>query len=227
MIESTSQAHPSLATSRASGRPRAGATVVTLAVVFYVLLIDAAVETVANGSPARWWVAGAILVYLVLSALARNRVSWATRAHASFVFVLGLLAVTSWLPDGGTQGIIALRQTTPTLLSAVTGLGVVLATVNVIRLRILPFGVKCGIALLATYGVAAFMLGAAEGTPYRTLFSGGSFWQRLPSWLQGAVLSSLVILPVGLVMQVVAAVRTDCRAHHDRCDGCVRGRRLW
>src|SRR5580704_13202039 len=80
--------------------PRApGVTAVALGL--YVALLDLAIETFRSGSRVRWWVAGIVAAYLAISlALWRwggagsRRVGWSGRAIASFVILLGLLAVT-------------------------------------------------------------------------------------------------------------------------------------
>src|SRR5436190_16927174 len=80
-----------------------------LAVVLYGALVDAAVETFLSGSPVRWLVAMSVGGYTLVSvSIWRNRRSvwnrfgWNRRADASLLLLMGLLALTAWMPGGLT-----------------------------------------------------------------------------------------------------------------------------
>ena len=77
----------------------------TLALLFYLILLDAAVETFISGSPVRWWVVPTVLTYLAVSGalwwLAHplwRAYGWGTKAVVSFFVLIGLLALTVWRP---------------------------------------------------------------------------------------------------------------------------------
>jgi hypothetical protein len=185
---------------------------VSAALGLYLVLLDAAVETVRSGSPVRWWVAGTVAAYFAAAAgvwqLRRPRgrsFGWGTNASASFVVLLGLVAATAWLPGGVSVGVTAFGLPTPTLLEAVAAAGVALAGVVVVRVPWIPAAAKWGFAAIATYGAAAFAYGAVAGTPFSTLLAGQSVWQRRPTVLQGAFLGGLVVLPLALLVSIVRA----------------------
>ena len=173
------------------------------ALLLSLLLLDAAVETFSSGAPVRWWVAGVVAAYLGLAVVALRRgpdtlVSRSRYATAAVFVLLGLLAWTAWLPDGLTNGVVMLRQPTSAILSAVSALAVAVAGLVLVRLRFLPWWGRAVLGLLALYGVAAFVLGIMDGTTYSALFHGGSLWRRLPFWLQGAFVGSLVAVPLAI-----------------------------
>jgi len=76
------------------------------------------------------------------------------------------------------------------LLSAAT---ILLSGIAVARAHVLPRWEGLVSALLATYGIAAFILAIKSGTPYLQLFHGGSEPTPLPFWLQGAAVGTLFI----------------------------------
>jgi hypothetical protein len=181
-----------------------------LTVVLWLLLIDVAVETFMNGAPVRWWVAGVVAAFLSLAAVVSwrgsNRFGWSRSATASFFVLLGLLAWTVWLPDGLTNGVAMLRQPTTIILSAVSALAVAAAGLMLVRVRFLPWWGRAAFGLLALYGVAAFVLGIMDGIPYGALFDGGSLWRRLPYWLQGTFVGTLVAVPLALIAALVEGI---------------------
>ncbi len=199
-----------IATPAPSGRREFGAAL--LSILLWALLIDAAVETFLSGAPVRWWVTGIAATYLSLTAVVlwrgpRDRFGWSRRATASFFVLLALLAATVWLPEGLTNGVAMLRQSTSVVLSAVSALAVAVAWLVLVRVRFLPWWGRAAVGLLALYGVAAFVVGMIEGTAYPDLFRGESFWRRLPYWLQGAFIGTLVAVPLAMVAAIVDAFR--------------------
>lgn len=182
-----------------------------LTIVLCLLLIDAAVETFLGGAPVRWWVAGVVAVYLGLTAFvwraSGDRFGWSMRATASFLALLGVLALTAWLPDGLTNGVAMLTQPTSVVLSAVSAIAVAVAGLLLLRVRFLPWWGRAALGLLALYHVAAFAVGVIEGTPYADLFQGESLWRRLPYWLQGAFIGALIAVPLAMVAAIVDTFR--------------------
>ena len=188
-----------------------GAVVVALAL--YLVLVDAAIETVRGGWLMRWWVAGAVGAYLALSLIVARtaalaaRFGRAARAVTSVLFFLALLAATAWLPGGLTDGITAMHQPTATLLEAVVAAATLLAGVALVRApRWVPIWGRAAGGLLAIYGVVGFAAGIAARTPFADLIHGGSLWLRAPYWLQGAFIGALVVIPLGL-LAIVAGSR--------------------
>lgn len=187
--------------SAATARPgfRAGA----VAVLAHLVLVDVAVETSFAGSSVRWIVAGFVSAYVVLSVLLRRRVRLETRAWGALWLLLALLALSAWHPGSATTGLTLLRQPSSTLLAAVTAAAVLLAGWILIRAEFVPRVAKVLAGLLMAYGAAATVWGIIGGTSYSELFRGQSFWMRLPFWLQGAFVGGLVVLPLGLVVQMI------------------------
>jgi hypothetical protein len=71
--------------------------------------------------------------------------------------------------------------------------------------RRVPVAVRVGLALLAMYGIAAFLAGARASIPVTELLSGRSLWSTLPRVLQGAFVGGLIALPIALVVSIVHA----------------------
>ena len=188
--------------------PSSPLAVASLAIALYIAVIDAAVETFRGGSPARWWVVGAVVAYLAISVgLWRyrpsewQRMGWSGRASASFFLLLGLLAFTVWLPGGLTDGLRVAGQPTSRVLSLFTAVVIVLAGLSLVRLSWLPRWAKIVAGLLAAYGLAAFVTGIVTGAEYAALLHGDSLWTRLPARLQGAFVGALVVVPAGLLLR--------------------------
>lgn len=176
-----------------------------LAVLLYLVLVDAAVETMVSGSPLRWIISGAVAVYLALSALLWRRLGWGTKAFVSFIVLLGLMAFAAWRSEGSDSAITLLRQPTSTLLSAATVVGLLLAGWILARLKFLPWPARAAVVVIAAYGVAAFAVGIAARTPYAALLHGTSLWAKAPFWLQGAFLGAMIVLPAALLLHLVTA----------------------
>jgi hypothetical protein len=177
-----------------------------LAVLLYLALSDAAVETFVGHSPLRWIIVGTVAAYLALSALLWRKLSWTTKASVSFFVLFGLMAFASWRPEGSDSPLTILRQPTSTLLSAATILGILLAGWILAQLKFLPWPARGALVLLAVYGVAAFVVGIMARTPYAALLHGGSLWEKLPFWLQGGFLGAVIVLPAALFLQIVTAI---------------------
>ncbi|MGD0791289.1 MAG: hypothetical protein ABR920_05920 [Terriglobales bacterium] len=80
-----------------------------LAVLLYLVLIDAAVETFISRSPLRWIIGATVAGYLALCALLWRRLSWVTKASVSLFVLFGLMVVAAWRPEGSDSAITLLR----------------------------------------------------------------------------------------------------------------------
>jgi hypothetical protein len=175
-----------------------------VALMAAALLADAAVETVANGSPVRWWIAGAAVLYAsVTAATWRRPIGWKPRLTIALAFVLAPLAATAWLNGGLTDGVRAFGQTTPRVLVTTVAAGIAVACAAVFRENRIPIALRLLFAALAAYGILAFATGAIGGATLPALLRGASLWQRLPIVLQGAFVGGLVVLPLALAVSLV------------------------
>lgn len=179
-----------------------------VALALGALLVDAAIETVLNGSPIRWYVTGLAALSALLTGLLWRRVPKAMAAGAALVAVAITLAICAWLPGGLEHGITALRQPTGVVFAAVTIAAIALAVVTVWRLEILAGtravtrAVKIALAVLALYGIVAMALGVASRADYAALLHGASFWQRLPFWAQGAFVGTVLVVALSLLVHL-------------------------
>lgn len=175
------------------------------------LLVDAAVETFQAGSHQRWpIVAAAVAAITIVVFLLRRRLVFVAAA-CSFLTLLGLFAISAWLPDA-ENGVVLFRQSSTAVLSAVCAAGLLWATVVVVRFRRLPRGLSIALAMLALYGAAAFGAGAINAVPLADLLHGQSLWTVFPRWLQGAFLGGLIVLPVAIVLEITDLIRRP--GHH-------------
>ncbi len=177
----------------------------TLSILLYLLLIDTAVETFLSGAPVRWIIAGTVAGYGALSVLLWRRAGWAVKATVSLLVLLGLLAATAWRPEGLSHGMTLLRQPTSTVLAVISALAVMLSGSILVRLKFVPIPARAAIGVLTAYGLAAFALGIAGGTPYPDLFHGRSVWERLPYWVQGAFVGGIFMVFAALLTLVATA----------------------
>jgi hypothetical protein len=190
-----------------------------LTFVVFAALLDAAIETVRSGARLRWWVAAVVGTYLTVCACVLWRktglprqVAWLAGLTGSLVVFLGLLAGTAWLPEGSTRGIAMLGLPTAALLSVLSAAGTLIAgwvLFGVLRTVILTKRSQLSIAavlwLTVAYAVAAFTIAVRAGTAYRDLFHGESFARSLPTWIQGAFVGALVLVPAAIVASVIQA----------------------
>jgi hypothetical protein len=189
----------------------------TLVAGVSVVLADTAVETFRSQSPARWWIVAAVAAYFVavgavfLIGRRRGVLSnpvWTALAGGNLL--IGLLAATVWLPEGLDRGMRLAGQPTSVLL-AITSAGAVLLAgwllFNILRGVCASSRMRLAIGLIlavaVAYAVAAFLIAARAGTPYGELFHGKSFWRRSPTWLQGAVIGVLVLLPLAAAAEAI------------------------
>lgn len=192
--------------------------ITALAVLLYLLLLDAAFETFWNKSPVKWWVATVVVLYLggSLAVWWREhplwqRYTWAAKATASFFVLIGLLAFTVWMPGGLTQGLTLLGLSTPTLLSLVTIAAIAFSAIILFQLKYPHPAIKWAIAVLTAYGVIAFLWGIYAHTPYPSLLR-ESFWTWLPRSLQGGFIGALVIVPLAVVVEIFNALKATREA---------------
>jgi hypothetical protein len=204
----------------ASSQPRwHGIAWAALAIVLYLAIADAAVETFLRESPLRWWIAGVAALYLALCVAVWRlmpklwrRLNWANQASISLIVLLALMSATAWMPGGLEQGLSLLGQPTSIVLALVSTAVVALSGIFLARLHFVPLAGKIVAGLLALYGVTAFLLAVNAGTPYPLLFHGGSQWTRLPFWLQGATVGCLFVVPLALLLEIVTGLRRITRA---------------
>ncbi len=176
------------------------------------LLADAAVETYIAGAPVRWWVVGAAIAYAaVTAATLRMRVGWRAQLTIALLAALGLIAATAWRPDGLADGIRLLGEPTTVVLSTLTAVALLVATIVVMRATMIPLAARLVVSLVAVYGIVAFAVAAWQTTAYHALLSGDSLWHVAPRWLQGATLGGLVVLPLSLLASLAGGLRRDAR----------------
>lgn len=177
------------------------------AIVLYLLVLDGAVETLLSGSPIRWVLLAVVGATGTAGVVLLRRAQRNIQIWVSGLALLTMVTLSSWLPGGMTSGVRLLGQGTSTVLGVVSALGVAFAGLILLRDRNLPARLRLAAAILAAYGGASFVLGVAGGTPFPDLFHGRAFWDRLPSWLQGAVLGSVLVIPASIVSALHAYLR--------------------
>lgn len=169
--------------------------VILLAVLSYVVLIDAALETFLSGSTTRWLVVGVVATYFAVTLVLWRHASWDLKAAMSGLLLLILVAASQWLLDGTTRGLVMLRQPALSVLAVVTALAVGASTFVLVRARFIPPVARWILGLLGAYSVASLLVGAAHG---------GNLWVRLPFWFQGGFIGAMVLLLTALLLQIVA-----------------------
>lgn len=185
--------------------PRQGMGWASLCMALYLAIADGAVESVWRQVPARWWIAGGAGIYLALCLTAWrlmpklwDRSSWGLRSTVSGIVLLGAMAASLMLPHA-FMGMTLLTAPMSAVLAVMSALGIAGATVLLMRSPS-PLAARAIGALLGAYGIVAFALAAKSGTSYPALFHGSSFWSHAPSWLQGAVVGNLYVVPAALVV---------------------------
>jgi hypothetical protein len=190
-----------------------------VAIAVHALLIDSAIETFLAGSHVRWLVLGVTGLYAIvligwwrLRREPGQRLTDAALARAGAATLLLIAAGTAWAAAGTTDGLRALGLSTSRLLSLIAIGAVALASLvlsNELRTR--P-AARWGVLAVSTYCVVALFIGLARGTSYAAQMHGASFWSRLPFWLQGGFVGSVVLVPLAILVlarSVVKNLRQD------------------
>ncbi len=217
---STEGVRPVPVTPRFQAVRRAGTF--ALALLLYALLIDAAVETYRSGSSTGPWIAIPVALYVsfTLWILRQQRgrgIGAKTTIWVSSFLFLALLAYTGTLPGGLDNGVRVAGYPTPMVFSATTIAVLLLALVSLTVGSPLPVPARLVLALVTAYGITAFGAGIAWHRSYVQLLQGHGLVERLPYWLQGAFLGSLIVLPVAFVLEVgVALARVTVRGRRHR-----------
>src|SRR5262245_9227506 len=148
-----------------------------LAAVAHAVLLESAIETFVRGSPVRWWVAAIAALYTGIAVVCWRRTSWPARAASSSLVLIGMLALTAWLPGGLDNGVRLLGLSTSSLLSLAVATGVALGAFVLGRNARIPRTVRVVITLLAAYALIAFLYRVVAGVPFASLFSDASYWR--------------------------------------------------
>lgn len=203
--------------SRGSGLVAAGR--IGLAALALLAIVDLAIETFWSGSPIRWWVAPPAIAFVALTAWLWRPGGWAAKRWGSLGAaswstggLLGLVAVSAWLPGGHTDGVRMLLQPTGTVLTAVTLAAVLLAATVLLegvvfvpaRARLLTGAV---LVVVIAYALAALAFALWKRVPFAFVLHGGAFWQALPWWLQGPAVAGTLLIPGAIIVHFMLAVR--------------------
>ena len=124
--------------------------------------------------------------------------SWASKAIAPAVALMGAIAIAAWLPDGLTNGVRLLGFSTATVISLTAIAGLSLAGTIVWRARS-PRPARWTAVALAVYAVVALAHAALTHVPFTQILIGAA----LPFALRGAMLAGLIMLPVALIAAVM------------------------
>jgi hypothetical protein len=98
-------------------------------------------------------------------------------------------------------------QPTSIFLSIISAAAIFFSAIVLVQVRAVPLWGKFVGALLAIYGLTAFVLAIKSGTPYIQLFHGASEWRPLPFWLQGAVVGTLFVIPLAIVLELINTLK--------------------
>jgi hypothetical protein len=182
--------------------------VVSLRLALDALLIDAAWETWRSPSPLRVVVALCTAAFIALTLWVVSQGGriggrgWLTDPAAPFILLLAFLVAATGSRDGAARGVVMVGQPTAAVL---VGTMTLLAVLAVFRLAG-PAGFRAWwarllVAGLGIYAAVAFALALQAGITLSTLVAGGGEWRALPSWLRGARLGAIVVLPLAFARE--------------------------
>lgn len=167
-------------------------------------LLDASIETQLGRAGIAIRISTPLLavIFFGLLALFWKRFGLASKALASVVALLFLIAGTAWLPGGLSDGIVVAHQPTSSFMEAISALAVLCAGISFLRLRV-PIWLRCISVVLAAYGFAAYVLAMLTYQPFVSLFRGQSFWNHFPLWAQGAWIGAALI-PLAILCDFIS-----------------------
>jgi hypothetical protein len=176
-------------------------------------LIDAGVETWLSGSPARFWVAIPVALYVVFSLWALQQGARlaapgiVTQTPAAFYLFLAILVALTYEPAGLAGGVVMFNRPMPVILTSIALVVTVLAALRMATPRGLAVWARLIMLALGGYAGGALALGLMKGTPLPELLHGHSEWQRLPYWMQGAFVGTMVLTPLAFARELIVSMR--------------------
>ena len=183
--------------------------------VLYLVLADAAVETLLGGSPVRWFVLGAVIVYGALTALLWKRVGPGPKAVASLL-LLEVLVAFSGLKLGALDlpgGITIVKLPTSFIADLLILLTVLVVAVLYVGKRGMPLWARIGVAVVGLYALSPLIAALKPGAGLSAALAGIALPPAHPFWLRGAYLAVEGLLPVAFLgtaaVTVLAAVRRN------------------
>lgn len=172
------------------------------------MLLAAALETHASGSPVRLWAIAIVAVYALAAATVWRLRGWRPNAGSAVAALFAMAAITAWLPGGLSAGIRLATMPTSIILCLLAAAASIMAAAVLWHARRWHVAVRGAVLTAGLYSTTAFLVAIARGDTFASLFTTGSFWRALPYLLQGATVGGLVLLPLGLI---VSAVRAGAR----------------
>jgi hypothetical protein len=149
---------------------------------------------------------GAILLLLVLC---WKRLAPWSRAQLLFTYLIVLIGAMAFLYTPRDQTSFLLGPVPLSLLvNAIVLASLLLSLFFLLRIRVLPRGVKIAVGLLGLIGAAPFGLGLYHGFGLPDVLHGEGLPMHLPLWAQPAVLAVAVLLPVLTVFLLIGLYRS-------------------
>jgi hypothetical protein len=187
----------------AASQRDSSATASITALLLAIVLLDVAVETFLAGSPIVWTVMGVEVVAIAVLALLWTRVGPTTRLAIPLVGLLGVIAWASLrLGSGAEPGLRLATMRLPRMTVSLAIGAIVIAAMLPFALVFVRRAWYLGamLALLAAFAVVPFVRGFLVAAPLSQVAAGVLDWSFLPVWLQGAVVATQVVLPIGLLV---------------------------
>ncbi|HVB36902.1 MAG TPA: hypothetical protein VND92_00125 [Vicinamibacterales bacterium] len=184
-------------------RRRAGFLVANI--LLYALAIEATVESVWRGSPLRWWLVGALLVYLALTTFNWKMLRPMVRLFASLLYLLGIIVFAVFeLGAGSNTGLWVAGLGLDRLMLLVVAVSIGITAWLLLRIRLIR---RTSLLLVIVSGLAIYsLIPLGVATYYRLPFDaavrGEHYWTWPPYWMQGVYVASQGLIPLGLLVAV-------------------------
>jgi hypothetical protein len=175
-------------------------------IALYLALLDAAIETFLAGSPLRWIVVAAIVLYAAATALVWKRATVGQKILSSLAALGILIAYSGWKLGSldAAGGIVLAQQSTAVVAAALLMTVTVLAAAIVFSHRI-AIWLRVSALVVCLYVLLPFALAIRPGSGLSAALSGATFFPANPFWLRGSYLAVEIVLPALFLASVVMA----------------------
>ncbi len=174
-------------------------------ILLYALALEATVESIWRGSPLRWWLVGALAIYLAFTAFNWRVLKPMVRLFTSLLYLLGIIVFAVFeLGAANDTGLWVAGLGLDRLMLLVVAVSIVITAWLLLRIRfvrrtslLLAIVVGLTVYCLIPLGVAVYFR-----LPFDAAVRGEHYWTWPPYWMQGVYVASQWLIPLGLIVAI-------------------------
>ncbi|MDE3154761.1 MAG: hypothetical protein KGN76_06640 [Acidobacteriota bacterium] len=178
-------------------------------ILLYALALEATVESIWRGSPLRWWLVGALAIYLAFTAFNWKVLSPMVRLFTSLLYLLGVIVFAVFeLGAASDTGLWVAGLGLQRLMLLVVAVSIGITAYLLLRIR---FVRRTPTLLVIVSGLVVYsLIPLGVATYYRLPFAaavrGDHYWTSPPYWMQGVYVASQGLIPLGFIVALALAL---------------------